>query len=293
MRRIKMVFIALSLLSYPASPCISPVNIEGVAFTAGETLNLQKLILFGKENVNFLKDGAEPDVGIRYISHYDPRAMIFIGNYGLSYQQNMRVNCMGVVLPLPDSANPTSKIEIPVFDFAAAVKAELVWLSANGIVDITGENIEEIFTALHASGNGGAQYWTHAKTVLGYNQWYVKDTLTGVWGSSGADVNGVRSVKGCSVIQPGSGIPPENLETPAVVRAAPSANRAIQRFTVRHSANGAAIVFFPQKTRETAFLTVTDLKGAVLFKQLIPPGVRSLYIRKPFNRRYILYKVAM
>jgi hypothetical protein len=288
MRTLIMTFITQSLLFSMAWPCVSPANIEGVAFTLGEQLNAQKLIQCGTENVNYLKDGAEPDIGIRYISHYDPRAMVFIGNYGLSYQQNVRVNCMGVVLPLTDSANPTIRIDASVFDFAAAVKAELVWLSSNGIVDIAVETIEKIDSTLHASGNGGVQYWTHAKSVLGYNSWYVKDTLTGLWGSSGLGINGVYAVKGCSVIQPGSGLPPSNLETAAVVPNAPSINRAMRPFAVRRLADGAAIVFFPQKTREDALLTAIDLKGAILFKQRVPAGIRSLYLQRSYAGHYVL-----
>lgn len=288
MRNSATFVMLLALLSSPVWPCNSPVNIEGVVFTSDERLNVQKLIQCGSENVNYLKDGAEPDIGIRYISHYDQRAMVFIGNYGLSYQQNMRVNCMGVILPLTDSANPTIRIDASVFDFAAAVKAELVWLASSGVVDLSGETIEKIDSMLRASGNGGVQYWTHAKSVLSYNSWYSKDTLSGVWGSDLSAVRGVNSVKGCSVIQPGSGLPPSNLETAAVLSNAPSMNRIMQPFSVRRLANGAAIVFSPQKTREAALLTAMDLKGAILFKQRVPAGIRSLYLQRSFAGRFVV-----
>jgi hypothetical protein len=81
MRTLVMTFITLSLLLSMAWPCVSPANIEGVAFTSGEKLYLQKLIQFGTEKVNYLKDGEEPNIGIRDISHYDPRAMVFVGTY--------------------------------------------------------------------------------------------------------------------------------------------------------------------------------------------------------------------
>jgi hypothetical protein len=288
MRTLAMTFITLSLFFSIARPCISPANIEGVAFTSGEHLNLQNLIQFGTENVNYLKDGAEPNVGIRYISHYDPAAMVFIGTYGLSYQQNVRVNCMGVILPLADSVNPAVRIDASVFDFAAAVKAELVWLASSGVVDLSDATIEKIDSALRASGNGGVQYWTHAKSVLGYNSWYMKDTLTGVWGSSGLGVNGVYGVKGCSVIQPGIGLPPNNLETTAVSSKPMTFNRGNIPFAVRRLGSGAVVVFFPQKTVEPALLTAMDLKGALLFKQRVPAGIRSLFLQRSYTGRYVV-----
>jgi hypothetical protein len=195
---------------------------------------------------------------------------------------------MGVVLPLADSAGAPINIETSEFDFAAAVKAELEWLASNGVIDLSAETIEKIASALRASGNGGIQYWTHTNSVLGYNSWYTKDTLSGVWGSNLSAVRSINSVKGCSVIQPGSGLPPSNLETTSVLPNALSKNRIMQPFTVRRLANGAAIVFFPQKTREAALLTATDLKGAILFKQRVPAGIRSLYLKKSFAGRYVL-----
>ena len=289
MRTTAMFLIMVPLFFSTAWSCPSPTNIEGVAFTLGEKLNLQKLIQSGTEKVNYLKDGEEPNIGIRYISHYDPRAMVFVGNYGLSYQKNVRVNCMGVVLPIADSANPLAQIDISLFDFAAAVKAELVWLASNGIVDMAGETIEKIDSALRASGNGGVQYWTHADSVLGYNAWYSKDTLSGVWASSWSAVRGVYEVNGCSAIQPGSGLPPSSLEITAIVPKATAFDRSIQPFSVRRLGNGAAIVFFPQRTRATAILTAMDLKGALVYKQRVPAGIKSIYIHKEIGNTYALF----
>jgi hypothetical protein len=56
-----------------------------------EAMNLQNLMSLGIEKVNYLKEGEEPNIGIRYISHYNPRAMVVVGNYGLAFQQNVRM----------------------------------------------------------------------------------------------------------------------------------------------------------------------------------------------------------
>jgi hypothetical protein len=289
MRNMVEVFSILAFLSSMAWPCVSPGNIEGVAFTSGEELNLQKLTQFGTENVNYLKDGEEPNIGIRYISHYDPRAMVFIGTYGLSYQQNVRLNCMGVILPGVDSTNPAVRIPVSDFDFAAAVKTEIVWLSYIGVIGISNEAIEKIDSALRASDNGGVQYWTHAESVLGYNSWYTNDTLSGVWGSTLSAVRSANSVKGCSVIQPGSGLPPISLETTALASKIPAIQPGIHPVMARNQGNGAVIISFPRKTRANAILIALDLKGVLLLKQRIPTGISSLYLQKPVEGQYAVY----
>ena len=122
---------------YQLWACPSPANIEGVAFTSGESLNIEVLMDMGTENVNYFIDGDSLVSGIRYMSHYDPQTMVFIGNYGMSYQQGIRMACMGIILPLPDSADEYMSIDKATFNFAAAVKAELEWLVDNDVVDLS------------------------------------------------------------------------------------------------------------------------------------------------------------
>jgi hypothetical protein len=207
--RICMLFLALS---GPTLPCISPANIEGVAFTAGESLDLGRLTALGIEGVNYSVDGKAPGVGIRYISHYDPQAMVYIGTYGMSYQNNLPLQCMGVVVPVD---SPYQHFDTTQFHFSRAVRRELEWLAGMQVIAISADTIRRIDSILSGGSNGGIQYWTHAGTALGYNSWYEYDTLHSSWGG-GSGVNGVDGLKtvrgvydvtGCSLVKPGSGMP--------------------------------------------------------------------------------------
>jgi hypothetical protein len=270
--------------------CVGPSNIEGVAFTSGETINVQTLMNMGVENVNYVKEGDAPNIGIRYKSHYDTRAMVFIGNYGLSFQQNVRMDCMGVVLPLADSPNVSLTIEKTTFNFAAAVKTELAWLASKGIVDLTAQRIAHIDSILSISTNGGTQYWTHAKTVLGYNSWYGYDSVSGKWIENGVngvrEVKGVNEVQGCSVVKPGSGVPPASLGTTAALSKTTPVSAGTRSCAVRQSGNGGLIVFLPHVVHSGVVLVVTDLKGAAVRTKKVPAGVGSMYLNGLAVGRY-------
>jgi hypothetical protein len=99
------------------------------------------------------------------------------------------------------SHSPISK---EMFDFTAAVKAELEWLSAHKIIAIDNAAISTIAESLKSANNGGMQYWTFQKRALAYNSWYTYDTLHGTWSGVDLDINSVKSVRGingCSGIQ--------------------------------------------------------------------------------------------
>jgi hypothetical protein len=285
MRKVALTILMISTYAFQAWACLGPANIEGVALTSGETLNLQKLMLLGTENVNYFKDGDASAAGIRYMSHYDSRAMVFIGTYGMSYQQNMQMVCLGVILPLADSASVYSPIEKTTFNFAAAVKTELEWLSYNGVVNLSAETIAKIDSALSKAYNGGEQYWTHAHSALAYNSWYTYDSSSGTWRGNGADgVNGVQGVKGtdelagCSIIKPGVGVPPAGLGTTAITTKKNTVNNRMHSLSVRHTGDGGLIVFLPQAARPGEQLLVIDCRGAVVRKKDLNAGSASLYI---------------
>lgn len=196
----------LCLLS-PVSACLGPSNVEGVAFTDGEKLNLESLSSLGTEGVNYKKALSDNGgITITYPSHYDPKVMAFVGNVGTSYQQDMMMNCFGIIYPLSEEMmNSHESVSKEVFHFAAAVKSELEWLVEHTIVTITDVVIDSIFESLDKASNGGMQYWTLQKKSLAYNSWYTYDTLNQVWDSDG--VNGVkgvytvRGVNGCTGLQ--------------------------------------------------------------------------------------------
>jgi len=183
--------------------CVSPSNIEGVAFTSGETFNLTNLTSLGTNGTNFLRDSSDAGIAVRYRSHYSNDAMVFVGSYGLAFQKSVNLNCMGIIA---DAEKTVSG-----FNYAQAVKIELEWMREQDIIGIDNQTIATIFDSLDKTDHGGVQYWTLQKHVLGYNSWYTKDTLSGVWNTDG--VNAVRSVKGasCAVIGPEYNAIPQSL----------------------------------------------------------------------------------
>ena len=222
MNAIKSLFLACAAVG-SAWCCPSPTNIEGVAFTSGEILNLNKLESLGSQNVHYFKDSTAEAIAIRYVSHYSNDAMVFIGNYGLSYQQDIKLNCMGVILDLSKLPGEYAEIDKESFNFAEAVTVELLWMKQNGIISVSDGFIQEVVDSLGKGPNGGAQYWTIQKSVLGYNSWYTKDAQSGVWGTNGVNgvygvdgVKAVRGINGCSVIAADFELPPQQLGSTSI-----------------------------------------------------------------------------
>jgi hypothetical protein len=271
--RIKIASFIIVSVVLSAWCCMSPANLEGVAFTSGETLHVENLMKLGMENINYFKDGNDSAVGIRYISHYDSRAMVFVGTYGMSYQQSLPLNCMGVIFPL-DSA--LQKIDTNVFDFATAVKTELEWLVAQKVLTLSAETMFRIDSALSKASNGGVQYWTHAGTVLGYNSWYSYDTLMGNWG--GVDgVRGVKGVYGCSVIKPDTGLPPQQLGGTGIqtLRIDPETNTNLG-MSIRQGRSGEILVCLNRPLEQVATLAICNCRGIAISRQTVPESMRSI-----------------
>lgn len=190
MKKSSLFFVTLCF--YVSSwACLGPSNVSGVAFTNGEKFNLN-LTAFGTEGVNYEVDiKKNGGTTVSYASHYDPKAMVFIGDAGISYQEEMRLKCMGVVYPQEQllTLEPTyEEIRKEDFDFTAAIKAELEWLVECNILLIEKSAINSIISGFARSSNGGIQYWTLQKKALGYNSWYTYDDTTWI----GIDVNGVK-----------------------------------------------------------------------------------------------------
>jgi hypothetical protein len=268
--------IVLAATAVAAWACPSPGNIEGVAFTNSEKLDLAVLTAMGEEGVNYVIDGEEPNIAVRYISHVDPKALVYVGNYGLSYQQGTRLNSMGVILPLDEGGDPFASVEESRFDFAAVVRAELEWLVDNGVIELDAATIATIDSALGAAVNGGVQFWTHAGTVLGYNSWYNYDEKAGEWeGGDGvyADaqaLRGVDGVKGCSVVQPGQDEPTKPLgATTAGVREV-AAVRCAPGMSLSDRAG--LILRLNRPLRSKGEVALYDPRGAVFVSAPIEPG---------------------
>lgn len=187
------------------SACVSPTNIEGVAFTDKEELHFESLSALGSAGVDY-KVSLNENGGktVCYPSHYNADAMVFIGNVSLLYKQDVTLNCLGIIIPLADDMlNNHTPVPLEMFDFTKAVKVELEWLMEHGILNINHDKIDSISKGLGGQDNGSVQYWTKQHATLHYNSWYTYNAENGEWEGGATDgVNGiVKSVNGCSVIQ--------------------------------------------------------------------------------------------
>lgn len=286
MNRLSYAGCLLAIYAAASWACVSPGNLQGVAFTDGETLDFDALASMGEENVNYFLDGTEPHIGFRFRSHYDPRAMVYVGNYGLSYMSDVYLNCMGVVLPeaeLPDSLDPLySGITVAMFDFNAAVLAEVEWLVDNGILGLSSDGLQELRrvftepdTSMHVS-NGGMQYWTLQNTFLGYNSWYDYDDQGGVWGVDGPNaVRGVYS-DGCSVVSVETALPSSELGSASVHGSHGMPAGARPGMQLIRDNRGTTV--FLNDSHTGGVLSLLDARGVVVQSMQVAPGARSVTV---------------
>jgi hypothetical protein len=234
---------------------------------------------FGDVDVNYFKDGDVEHAGYRYRSHYDSRAVIYVGTYELAFSQGVYVNCMGVVLPdsaLPDSIDPQfDPIPIGVFDLNSALITEVEWLEEHGIIDLTSEQVTAIRGALAQGGNGGTQYWTHADSSLTYNMWYEQDGVHAMWG-----VNGVRSVNqlSCCVIAVEVSLPPMALEPVSSVEPAASMNGTPARIVGVRMDRSGIIVQLTAPSRRAGCVSLVDIAGATAARFSLPAGAERVQV---------------
>lgn len=267
--------VLLSSVVFRGWGCLAPSNLQGVAFTNEERVNIELLQSMGIEGESYLVDGKAPEVAVRYRSHYDERAMVYVGTYGLSYQEDVPLTCMGVVLDpsiLQDLYQPPS---VEVFDFTQAVVTEINWLVEQGILELSEETVQKIAAALGQASNGGVQYWTLQEDVLAYNSWYSYDDQNGVWGSKGArGVEGVDAVNGagCAAISPQF----ETVSAP-LAGASPVApdDRGMnaERLTISPTVNGEAVFHLSRPSHKPLFARMVSLNGKVVAQFTIPAGV--------------------
>jgi hypothetical protein len=287
MRCVHLVAPAVLTIAVASHACLSPINIEGVAFTDGEKIDLEVLTAMGEEGVNYVIDGDKPHIAVRYISHYDPEAIVYVGTYGLSYQQGVRMNCMGLILPMEDGQDPFESLERSEFDFAAAVRAELQWLVDHGVVDLDSAARAVIDSALSAATNGGVQYWTHARTVLGYNSWYEYDEQSGTWaGSEGAKgepqaVRGVDAVNGCSVVEPGEEQPTEPLGSSMTGRRGAVMRRCRESWATATVRRGTIVLELTRPAVTGGEAILFTPRGEVVARYAITPGRRTVSLAVP------------
>jgi hypothetical protein len=265
MRGMTVIFLIAAVLSFglPASACLGPTNVEGVAFTNGEKLNFDSISALGTAGVNYqtvLSD--KGGTSVSYPCHYDSKAMVFFGNMGTLYQQNAMINCFGVIYPLSEEMmNSHTPISKEVFNFTAAVKTELEWLSAHKIIALDNGTIDTIVDGLKSTNNGGMQYWTFQKKTLAYNSWYTYDTLHGTWGGVDLDavnsVKSVRGVNGCSGVQ----LPAFEVLQPFTVR---TLTQRAENSPVRFTLMGNTIKMQELQSNETVDIKVVSITGKII-----------------------------
>ncbi|MFW5785575.1 MAG: hypothetical protein ACOCW1_05265 [Chitinispirillaceae bacterium] len=281
MKTITAGMILLLSLALRVWSCLAPANIQGVAFTDGEEINLDIIQELGTEGVDFLVEGEKEQIAIRYQSHYDERATVYIGKYGLSYQENIPLSCMGVILNpdlIDDIYNPPP---VTLFDFSQAVRTELEWLVSEGVLDLTQEKITTIASELQDVQNGGVQYWTMQNDVLAYNSWYDYDSRVGTWrGSVGGEVDGVNGAKGCGVINPEYIEFTASLEGTTSVAETNPAFRATQAKAALQQ-DGSLLVTSARPTTASATGRIVTVNGRLVKEFTIPAGVRTYRIRNP------------
>jgi hypothetical protein len=248
----------------PANACIGPTNVEGVAFTNGEEFNFESISALGVCGTNYqtvLSDRG--GTAVSYPCHYDSKAMAFFGNMGISFQKDIMINCFGIIFPLSEEAMSShTPISKEVFDFTAAVKTELEWLSSHKVITVDNEEISTIVESLKSTDNGGMQYWTLQKKALAYNSWYTFDTLHGTWG--GTDLNSVNSVQTVRGINGCSGIQIPTFETLQPVAVKESWQQSENRKNVQFTVSGHRLNIQGLQANQQVDLKMISITGKVI-----------------------------
>jgi hypothetical protein len=216
---LKTSAVLLILAHTMAQACIDPLSVyySGILFNDGESIDLDRLRSLGTEGVNYFSEcppaqspaaSSSPvrTCGVKYRGHLDNTVMIQIGNFPLTYQPSMVYPRLIAIL---DSAHTPTAAEK-----AAAIAAELQWLTTHSILTLAPADIATIVDSLNVH---SGQYWTLQDKVLSYNSWYVYDDSLSSWrGSSGVySVNGVKGGCGADVAYE---LPPQALNGTHVIQ---------------------------------------------------------------------------
>jgi hypothetical protein len=216
---LKTSAVLLILAHTMAQACIDPLSVyySGILFNDGESIDLDRLRSLGTEGVNYFSECSPAassnqirTCGVKYRGHLNNSVMIQIGNFPLTYQPSMVYPRLIAIL---DSARiPTAA------EKAAAIAAELQWLTTHSILNLAQADITMIVDSLSAH---SGQYWTLQDKVLSYNSWYVYDDSLSSWrGTSGVySVNGVKGGCGADVAYE---LPPQGLNGTHVIQPAHS-----------------------------------------------------------------------
>jgi hypothetical protein len=167
MTRIGLLALGVGLLSSsvvggPAEACMPADGHRSaeVAFTDGETIVLEAVTALGQEGEEYRIEHIDGGLPVMvYRAHREPRAMVKLGSGPV---EGEAFAWRSVLVVLPESMES----ENASFDFAGALRFELVWLTTIGAV--TGLD-EEGITAATDGLTAGRRYFTAEGTHDGVN----------------------------------------------------------------------------------------------------------------------------
>jgi hypothetical protein len=197
MKKHLFILTAVLVFAWAAYACFNPADqwAAGVVWTSGETTDFSVIETMGEEGRHYLKESDSGTVKYTYRSHYAPvTAMVYLGSYATDFNPQAAPR-MAVVLDTGEDKD--------AFDFAAAVRAELDWLVAAGVIEMPLADRVRAEDSLAAVDVGNAQYWTLQQDVLPYNSFFLWDSTTGTWSTVSAN-----TYRGCG-LDVAFALPPE------------------------------------------------------------------------------------
>lgn len=215
---------------------------------------------------------------IRYRSHYDPEAMVYLNFTVVNFKRSQVFATMKLM------TNPDIKYVIG-FDYAKAVTTELRWLInqkiLTSVTDSTVSRIEEAFN------NDMGQFWTLQDTLLDYNALYLLTIdSTGKW-DWGNRIAVQRNGCGEKVqfVLPADSL---KYETTSVKNR--PVNSAERNFAVRITGNRLSIDFY-RNLLSPAHIEIIDLNGRLLHRITVPVNQNRFVMQSPFKPGRGIYQM--
>lgn len=177
MPRHAMTAMVLLLWARQVISCGPPLNLAGMLFNDGEEVVPARIADLGTEGLDYIKDSQTNGVTYYFRLFSDSTVCAFVGNTGVSYLGDRRINCAGVMVESLESARTGN------YDFTALAADVVTWLVHQGIVEVRVSRLNELISnmqdindselsAVTGGGMQGFQYWTRQDTAIPYNKWF-------------------------------------------------------------------------------------------------------------------------
>jgi hypothetical protein len=214
---------------------------------------------------------------IRYRSHYNPEAMVYLDFTVVNITKTLVSPSMKII------TNPDVEYFIG-FDYARAVATELKWLInqkiITGVTDVTVSRIEEVMK------NRMGLFWTFQDTLLAYNAFYlltIDTTGKWNWGDLIVERNGCgEEIKFT--------LPADSLMygTTSVKKRPEKSNE--RSFGVKMSDNSISINFY-RNLPSPAQIEIINLNGKLLHKVSVPANQNSFVMKSPIKPGRGIYQM--